>query len=154
MTGTCLPLASSQKGAETCLQRCEPTHSPVQARMLCFTPMQPCTSDCSHLSEALPAQGRTLIKICKTCWWELALNTQEPALDRSRCRPAQFGTGSPPVRERRAARRALLKAGGSEVCDAASSGARNLAYSEGNCSKSTDQHFYLMSMLGMCDINY
>lgn len=84
--------------------------------MLCFTPLQPCTSDCSHLSEALPAQGGTLIKICKTRWWELALNTQEPAFDRSRCRPTQLGAGPSPAREGRAARRALLKAAGSEVC--------------------------------------
>lgn len=91
-------------------------HSQVHPGMLCFTPLQPCTSDCSHLSETLPAQGGTLIKICKARWWELALNTQEPAFDRSWCRPTQLGTGSSPAREGRAARRALLKAVGSEVC--------------------------------------
>lgn len=39
--------------------------------MACLTPLQPCNSGWSHhLSEALPAQGGTLIKICKTSWWE------------------------------------------------------------------------------------
>lgn len=44
--------------------------SGARGGMPCFTPRRPCSSDRSHPAEALPAQGGTLIKICKTSWWE------------------------------------------------------------------------------------